>query len=156
MTSEWVRKRWFLGKTQSRGTMLPRSSCSWNTRGPGHKGGNVRVGCGAASGWMDAEKMSSLSHVFGRKHRRPTEITWATYVVENVFMHTLKNRGVPRWLSWLSVQLWLRSWSHGSWVRAVRRALCWQLGAWSLLPILCFPLFLCPSPMHTLSKLNKC
>ena len=36
--------------------------------------------------------------------------------------------------------LWLSSRSHGSWVRAPRRALCRQLGAWSLLRILCLPL----------------
>ena len=67
--------------------------------------------------------------------------------------------GAPGWLSRLSVRLRLRSWSHGSWVRAPRRALCWQLGAWSLLRILCPPL----SPPHPclcsvslcLSKTNK-
>ena len=41
------------------------------------------------------------------------------------------------WLSRLSVQLQLRAWSRGSWVRAPHRALCWRLGAWSLLQILC-------------------
>ena len=48
----------------------------------------------------------------------------------------------PGWLSRLSVQLWLGSWSHGWWVRAPRRALCWQLGAWSLLWIPCLPISL--------------
>ena len=42
--------------------------------------------------------------------------------------------GAPGWLRWLSVRLRLRSWSHSSWVRATRLALCWQLGAWSLEP----------------------
>ena len=37
--------------------------------------------------------------------------------------------GAPGWFSWLSVQLWLRSWSHGLWVEALHRALCWQLKA---------------------------
>ena len=32
--------------------------------------------------------------------------------------------GAPEWLSGLSVRLRLRSRSHGSWVRAPRRALC--------------------------------
>ena len=50
--------------------------------------------------------------------------------------------GAPRWLSWLSVRLRLRSWSHSPWVRAPRRALCWQLRAWSLFQILCLPLSL--------------
>ena len=33
--------------------------------------------------------------------------------------------GAPGWLSWISVRLELRSWSHGSWVQAPRQALCW-------------------------------
>ena len=45
-------------------------------------------------------------------------------------------------VSQLSVRLQLRSWSHNPWVRAPRRALCGQLGAWGLLPILCLPLSL--------------
>ena len=40
--------------------------------------------------------------------------------------------GAPGWLSHLSVWLQLRSRSHGLWVRAPRRILCWQLRAWSL------------------------
>ena len=32
---------------------------------------------------------------------------------------------VPGWLSRLSIWLWLRSWSRGSWVRAPCQALCW-------------------------------
>ena len=32
--------------------------------------------------------------------------------------------GAPGWLSRLSVQLWLRSGSHGLWVRALIHALC--------------------------------
>ena len=66
--------------------------------------------------------------------------------------------GAPGWLSRLSVRLWLGSRSHGSWVRAPRRALCRQLRAWSLLRNLCPPP-LHPSPTHTLSlslsKINK-
>ena len=42
----------------------------------------------------------------------------------------------PWWLSWLSVQLQLRSWSHSLWVQAPRPAPCWQLRVWSLLQIL--------------------
>ena len=53
--------------------------------------------------------------------------------------------GPPGWLRRSSVRLRLRSWSHGSWVRAPRRALCWQLRAWSLLRILCLPLSLSPT-----------
>ena len=56
--------------------------------------------------------------------------------------------GAPGWLSWVSVRLWLRSWSHSSWVGALHRALCCQHGA-------CFrssvPLCLCPSLTCVLS-----
>ena len=34
-------------------------------------------------------------------------------------------------------RLQLRSWPHGSWVRAPHQALCWQLRTWSLLRVLC-------------------
>ena len=40
-----------------------------------------------------------------------------------------KKMGAPGWPSRLSIRLWLRSWSHGLWVRALRRALCWQVGS---------------------------
>ena len=50
--------------------------------------------------------------------------------------------GAPGWLSRLNVWLRLRSWSHSPWVRAPRRALCWQLRAWSPFQILCLPLSL--------------
>ena len=50
--------------------------------------------------------------------------------------------GAPGWLSWLSVQLELRSWSCRSQIWAPHLALCWQLGARSLLWILCLPLSL--------------
>ena len=50
--------------------------------------------------------------------------------------------GAPVWLSRLNIKHRLRSRSHGRWVRAPRRGLCWQLGAWSLLQILCLPLSL--------------
>ena len=50
--------------------------------------------------------------------------------------------GASGWLSWLSVQLQLRSWPHTPWVRAPSQALCWQLRAWSPLQILCLPLSL--------------
>ena len=58
--------------------------------------------------------------------------------------------GAPGWLSRLSVQLRLRSWSHGLWVRAPRLALWWQLG-------FCVSLSLCPSLACTqsLSLKNK-
>ena len=77
-----------------------------------------------------------------------------------LFDSHIKNKvvGAPGWLSRLGVRLWLRSWSHSPWVRALRRALCWQLGAWSLLRILCLPLSLpLPCSYSCLSlKKNKC
>ena len=65
------------------------------------------------------------------------------------------NTGAPGWPSRLSVPLRLRSWSHGSWVRAPHRALCWQLRAWSLLWILCLPLSLTLPCSCCLSNINK-
>ena len=67
---------------------------------------------------------------------------------------------MPGWLSWLSTWLWLRSQSHGLWIRVPCQALCWQLRAWSLLRILCVPLSL-PLPCSfsvslCLSIINKC
>ena len=55
---------------------------------------------------------------------------------------TKKLTEAPGWLSRLSIQLRLRSWSHGWWVWAPHRALCWWLGPWSLFRILCLPLSL--------------
>ena len=65
---------------------------------------------------------------------------------------TKKRNRVPGWLSQLSSRLRLGSWSQGLWVRAPRWALCWQLGAWSLFPILCLSLCL---PSASLSPQNK-
>ena len=59
----------------------------------------------------------------------------------------------PGWLSWLSVRLQLRSWSCSSWVRAPRRALCWQLWAWSPLCILC--LRPTPAPLLLILSLSR-
>ena len=43
-----------------------------------------------------------------------------------------RNRGAWEAQSW-SIQLWLMAWPHDLWVRAQRRARCWQLREWSLL-----------------------
>ena len=66
--------------------------------------------------------------------------------------------GAPVWLSWLSFRLWLRSWSHGLWVRVPHQALCWQFSDWSLLWILCLPLsllFPCSCSVSVFSCLSK-
>ena len=81
-----------------------------------------------------------------------------SYLLSHVWLNCIK--GVPGWLSQLSIQLRLRSWSHSSWVQAPRWALYWQLRAWSLLRIRCLPLSLCPSPTRAqaclcVSKINK-
>ena len=75
--------------------------------------------------------------------------TWKTISAEHVWV------GAPGWLSWLSVQLWFRSWSHCWEVQAPHRALCGQLRAWSLPQTLCLPLSLCPSPAYALSLKSK-
>ena len=97
-------------------------------------------------------------------YKAVNEVYFQTLSDHNLFRDkvTFKNFGVgaPGWLSQLSVWLRLRSWSPCLWVRAPRRALWWQLRAWSLFQILClilslplphlFPVFLC------LSRINKC
>ena len=62
--------------------------------------------------------------------------------------------GGPGWLSWLSVWLWLRSWSCGSWIQAQHQALCWQLRDWSLLWTLCLHLSVSPL-LNSFSKINE-
>ena len=64
-------------------------------------------------------------------------------------------RGAPGWLSQLSSRLQLRSWSHSLRVRAPRRALCWQLRAWSLLWILWLSLSLSLTHSHSVSVSPK-
>ena len=67
----------------------------------------------------------------------------------NLLKSSLKNKmkyGAPGWLGRLSVRLWLRSWSYGSWVWDPCWVLCWQLSAWSLLRILS-PLLSAPPPL---------
>ena len=71
----------------------------------------------------------------------------------------LSYEGTPGWLSRLSFWLRFRSRSPGLWIQAPCWAQCWQLGAWSLLPVLCLP-FSLPLPcLHSvsfsLSKMNK-
>ena len=69
-------------------------------------------------------------------------------------------KGAPGWLSQLSIQPRLRSWSHGSWIWALCQAPCWQCGAclgFSLSPSLplCPPwLLLSLSQDKLISKLN--
>ena len=61
--------------------------------------------------------------------------------------------GAPGWLSRLSFRVRLRTWPHGSWVRAPHWALCWQLGAWILLQILS-PSLSGPSPLKLACSLS--
>ena len=65
---------------------------------------------------------------------------------------TCKNAGRLGGLSRLSVHLGLRSRSHSLWVRAPHRALCCQLGAWSLLRLVSPSLS--DPPSLSLSKIN--
>ena len=91
-------------------------------------------------------------------HGTPS-VLWELFLLRNYYvyghcvedfiktlLHTspfkITHLGAPGWFSWLSVWLWLRSWSHGSWVWAPHWALCWQLGVWNLLWILCVSLSL--------------
>ena len=71
------------------------------------------------------------------------------------FFSKILMRGAPRRLSRLSIWLQLRSWSHGSWLRAPHRALCWQPRAWSLFRILCLALPCSHCVSLSLSKIHK-
>ena len=71
---------------------------------------------------------------------------WNNYINTEIIYRDIhgnlkqESAGAPGWLCRLSVRLWFRSWSRRWWVQAPRRALCWQLRAWSLLWNLCSPL----------------
>ena len=73
-----------------------------------------------------------------------------------VLGYKLQGHRAPGWLRRLSIRPWLRSWSCGSWVQALRRVLCCQLRAHFGLSVLPTPF--CPSPTGSLSlspKINK-
>ena len=102
--------------------------------------------------WIFGECINVLEILRGH---RPSQLPWYFYkVTVAVFKffwwgisggflnYKTKNSGAPGWLNQLSGRLQLRSWTHGSWVRAPCPALCWQLRVCSLLPILCLPLSL--------------
>ena len=55
----------------------------------------------------------------------------------------------PGWLSQLSIRLWLRSWSHSSWVQALHQARFCQHRASFRSSV---PLSLCPCPTCALSQ----
>ena len=60
--------------------------------------------------------------------------------------------GVPGWLIWLSVWLWLRSWCYGSWVWAPHWALSCQL---RVCLGFCLPLSMSLPCSLSLSQVNK-
>ena len=104
--------------------------------------------CVKCSTWQfgtlaSSRKISDRGTVFKTQHN--PYISGRLSVNHKVdFWKCLKRYGGPGWPRRLSVWLQLGWRSHSAWVRAPRRALCWQLRAWSLLPILCLPLSLCP------------
>ena len=121
-------------------------------------------------GSMNLKTMKDFQFVYTDSHNLIEWRVWKRAFTRTVFsgdqtrhwpwlQHALQNpngfkkergAGALGWLSWLSVRLWLTSWSRGLWVRAPRRALCWQLRAWSLLRILGLPLSLLFPYSHSL------
>ena len=83
-------------------------------------------------------------------------INMVTVMIKSIMRGTL-----TQWISRLSDQLQLRSWSHSWWIQAPCQALCWQLRAWSLLWVLCLPFYRRLSYSRyvslslSLSKINK-
>ena len=94
--------------------------------------------------WKPQRKQKSNS--WRRKH-----ITWKNSMNEEKCLQKSK-MGALGWLSRWNVQIRLRSWSHGPWVQAPCRALCWQFRAWSLLWILYLPLALPNSHSVSIKK----
>ena len=72
--------------------------------------------------WLNYQKMVVVSS----SSSPPTPPPSTAYRVRNYlsfFVKVYHNHGAPAWFSRLSIRLWLRSWSHGSWVQA-RVGLC--------------------------------
>ena len=98
--------------------------------------------------WFKSSSLTSGSMVTMRSLFGILSLCRSLPLPHSLDLSLLKNKkkinvkGAPGWLSQLSVWLWLRSWSHGLWVRAPRCTLCWQLRARNLFRILCLPLSL--------------
>ena len=120
------------------------TECEW---GRGREGGRHRIpsrlqalSCqhrGRLGAWIYEPRDYDLSW--------SQTLNWPSHPEAPIIISTLNSKSggrVPGWLGRLSVWLRFRSWSHGPWVWALRRPLCWQLRAWSLFQILCLPLSL--------------
>ena len=107
---------------------------------------------------MTESKIVILSNFFQPNTMRID--TWAEFedgAYKKALLVTWVIRGASGWLSQLSVQLRLRSWSHSSWVRALHQARTDSVeSAWGSLS-LSLSLPFCPSPTHlfSLSVSNK-
>ena len=77
-------------------------------------------------------------------------ISWMTSMIwtETVNKIWEFKTGVPGWLSWLSTQHQLRSWSHSLWIWTLHQAVCRQLRVHFGCSV---SLLLCLSPAHALS-----
>ena len=135
----------------------------YGRRGKIHKQISIIQGRIWSRPWMSYPRMikfqrtENLSSLEKRSHVNEALKDGVTFQLSVIFVSIRRHfyhlaAGVPEWLSRLGVWLWLRSWSHGPWVRAPRRALCWQLRDWNLFQILCLPLSFWPSPIHALSQ----
>ena len=80
---------------------------------------------------------SAILKMFKNEKTKSKEVSW-----EHCLHKKKISLGASEWLSRLSVWLWLRLWSHGSWVRAH----IGLLSAQSLLQILC-PSLSGPTPL---------
>ena len=134
-------------KTKNRTTLWP-SNCTSRHLSTGYR-------CAVLKGHMHPHVYSSTINNSQSMERAQMSIDgWmdkdVVYIHNGVLLSNQKewNLGAPGWLSQLTEQLQLRSWSRSPWVWAPRWALCWQCRT-------CLGLSLSPclsaSSTHTLS-----
>ena len=102
---------------------------------------------------LTLHEMQTLFHTFHLCLTRCSHLILALWMT----LKTTETIGAPGWLSWWSVWLGLRIWSHGSRVWAQGLALCCQRRAHfgSSVPPLSAPPLLALSFSLSLSKINK-
>ena len=95
-----------------------RNKCWWRCEGRGNP-------CVLLVGMQTGAAIVENSMEFPQKIKNKSTL-WSSNNTTGYLLKEYENTGVPGWLSQLSIWLWLRSWSHSSWIQAPHRALCWH------------------------------